>query len=234
MFHINPPEETDLIKIRAHDTMNIIASSCYNLLKQKTFVLDGVKYNYFFNKDTWNDERVIELPIIWDMVSKYKNKSILEVGNVLSHYYPIDHDVVDKYEVGEGIINSDIVEFKPEKKYDLVVSISTFEHIGYDEEPYKQPQINADTYKIIDAIENIKSFLVPGGKLVFTAPLGYSPCLDYLLYRGKIKFTKSYYMKRISKDNKWSEVGLEEAHTLKYHAPYPAANGLLIGIIDTK
>ena len=33
------------------------------------------------------------------------------------------------------VINEDITYFQPNHKYDLIVSISTFEHIGFDEDP---------------------------------------------------------------------------------------------------
>ena len=60
-------------------------------------------------------------------------KNIFEVGSVLSHYFPINHDVLDKYEKGHGVINQDVVDFKPHNKYDLIVSISTLEHVGFDD-----------------------------------------------------------------------------------------------------
>ena len=50
------------------------------------------------------------------------------------HYFPADHEIVDKYEKGDGIVNEDIVNFRPGKKYDLIVSISTLEHISWNEE----------------------------------------------------------------------------------------------------
>ena len=50
-------------------------------------------------------------------------------------YYKFEHDIVDKYEKKKGIINQDIVDYKPDKKYDLIISISTLEHVGWDETP---------------------------------------------------------------------------------------------------
>lgn len=34
---------------------------------------------------------------------------VLEVGNVLPHYYPAENDIVDKFERGPCILNVDIV-----------------------------------------------------------------------------------------------------------------------------
>jgi len=51
---------------------------------------------------------------------------------VLSHYFAVKHDIVDKYEIAPSVVNEDLVNFKPGKKYDLIVSISTLEHVGWD------------------------------------------------------------------------------------------------------
>jgi hypothetical protein len=48
-------------------------------------------------------------------VNKYVGRNVLEVGNVLSHYFPVHHDVLDKYEKAKGVINEDVVEFSPAK-----------------------------------------------------------------------------------------------------------------------
>jgi hypothetical protein len=112
-------------------------------MSRKTFIFNGKTYYYFVHKynTTWKNERAVEVPIIWDIVREHyrQGKRVLEVGNVLSHYFRIFHDVLDKYEVAEGVINQDVVDFKPAWKYDLIVSISTLEHVGWDEEP-KEPE----------------------------------------------------------------------------------------------
>jgi hypothetical protein len=53
----------------------------------------------------------------------------------------------------------------------LIVSISTLEHVGWDEED-KNP------VKVLQAIEILKSLLAPLGKIVVTLPLGYNPIID--------------------------------------------------------
>jgi len=99
------------------------------------------------------NERAVEIPIIWHIVRENKGKRILEAGNVLSHYFRVDHDIVDKYERAEDVINEDVVNFQPSKKYDLIVSISTLGHVGWDENP-KEPS------KILKAIEHLKIFFL--------------------------------------------------------------------------
>jgi len=125
----------------------------------RTFTFQRETYRYFYHKynTTWRNKRAVEVPIVWKIVNKYIGRNILEVGNVLSHYFPVNHDILDKYEKAKGVINQDVVDFSPAKKYDLIVSISTLEHVGWDETP-REPM------KILRAIENLKRLLAPKGK----------------------------------------------------------------------
>lgn len=163
----------------------------YRHLKKK-FVFNGKKYRYFYHphNTTWRNERKVEIPIIRALLEQNQGKRILEVGRVLPHYFPISHDVLDKYEKGRGVINEDVVSFTPSQKYDLIVSISTLEHVGWGETP-KEPE------KAIRAIENLKKCLNPGGKIVFTVPLGQNPHLDNLIRNKEIKIDQLYYFNKI-------------------------------------
>ena len=161
-----------------------------------------------------------------EMVRTYQGKNILEIGNVLSHHVRFEHDVLDKYEIAKGVINAEIVDFESEKKYDLIVSISTLEHVGWDEKP-------RDDTKIHRAIGNLKNLISPrGGMILITLPLGYSSVLDKLVRNGELRFSKQYCLKRISKGNEWVEGSLEDAQFAKYNTPWPFANVLLVGIIS--
>ena len=84
-----------------------------------------------------------------------EGRNILEVGNVLSHYFRVHHDVIDKYEKTNGVINIDAVDFDPPKRYDLIVTISTLEHVGWNEN-------SRDSTKIPSAIENLKGLIIAG------------------------------------------------------------------------
>lgn len=194
----------------------------------KTFTFNGQTYKYFWHwyNFTWRNERSIEIPIIREKVQSFHGKRILEVGNVLSHYTPCQHDILDKYEKGRNVMNQDVVDFQPSEKYDLIVSISTLEHVGWEEVP-QEPR------KILHALENLKNkCLAPGGQIVVTLPLGLiglNPEMDKLLREGKLCFTKQYCMKRVSKSNEWIEIGWHEVRRTKY-TPSPYCNTLVIGI----
>ena len=167
---------------------------------KQTFVFRHRIYKYFSSSyNTFDNERVVEIPIVMEELTKYKGQEVLEVGNVLKQYFDFPHDVVDKYEIDEGVINEDVVSFKTDKKYDLIISISTLEHVGWDEVP-KQ-----DT-KILDAIQNLKGLCKPpNGFIMVTVPVGYNPALDSMLRKQVLPINKQYFLKRISKLNDWEE-----------------------------
>jgi len=200
----------------------------YKIFKSlKTFTFQGRTYNYFYHRynKTWKNERAVEVPIIREIMKKYREKRILEVGNVLSHYFFVNHDIIDKYEKADDVINQDIVDFHPTKKYELIVSISTLEHIGWTEE-------SRDPLKILRAIQNLRSLIASKGKIVVTLPLGFNIEMDKLIKEEKIHFTERYCLKRISRDNRWAEVDWNDIREAKYGSPFPWANALVIGIID--
>jgi len=198
-----------------------------------TFTFNGKKYNYFHHMYhlTFKNERAVEIPIVYEIV-KNCNGRILEVGNTLSYYFKVSHDIVDKYDKGDGVINEDIVDFKPTRKYDLIVCISTLEHIGRDERGDEKEFDELDKDKPVRAIEKLKSILSDKGKIMLTFPLGYNPYLDKMFKEGKISFTRTYYMKRISWDNRWAEKDFEDVRNSRFGQPYKFANALVIGIIE--
>lgn len=178
----------------------------------ETFEFLGKTYAYFNHRrnQTRLSERAVEIPIVWDAMEQSRGKRVLEVGNVLSQYFPVTHDILDKYEKRDGVINQDIVDFDPPGRYDLIVCISTLEHIGWDESP-REPG------KILRALENLRNLLKPGGKLVVTVPLGYNQDLDRLLKNGTIHFSEQYCLRRLPDSNDWEVVNWEEVRRNECH-----------------
>ncbi|MFX1313706.1 MAG: SAM-dependent methyltransferase [Promethearchaeota archaeon] len=211
-----------------HQTYRKIISNPFYLkyMIPPSFEFQGKRYNYFHHKynKTWKNERTIEIPIIREIVKNYRHKNILEVGNVLSHYFSFNHDILDKYEIQDDVINLDVVDYHPNKKYDLIISISTLEHVGWDETP-------KDPVKPIKALDNLKSLLTPEGKIVITLPLGYNKNLDKLLKLDKIQFAEKFCLKRNYERNKWKEVNWGDLSYMKYNFHYYHAYELIIGII---
>ena len=194
------------------------------------FRFNGREYRYFYHPYhwTWRGERAVELPVILEEVEKVDAERVLELGNVLSHYYDVHHDIVDKYERGDCVITSDICDFHTPKTYDLIVSISTIEHIGLDEDPAGGETL-IQPRKSQCVIRRLKRMLSENGKLLVTVPLGHNLALDRLLKDDTMSiFTKKTLMKRISKSNKWAEVEESEIRDAKYGSPFDYANVLAI------
>jgi SAM-dependent methyltransferase len=193
----------------------------------RTFVFQGKRYRYLIHRynSTWRTERVVEVPIVWDIVQRSRGRHVLEVGNVLAHYFPVTHDRVDKYERAPGVINEDIVDYRPARSYDLVVSISTLEHVGWDETP-------RDPAKILRALDNLARLTAPGGRIVVTLPMAYNPNVDAYLRDGRIAFTERFCLKRVSRDNRWEQVDWPAIHDARYDTPFRRINALVVGITD--
>ena len=174
---------------------------------KRTFLFRGREYKYFNHWDgsTRKTERAVEIPIAIAICDQHESGRVLEVGNVLSQYFFFNgpYDVVDKFEKGKGIINCDIEDFQPSYKYDLIISISTLEHVGWDEDP-------RDPEKATRVIEKLENLLNPGGFFVATIPMGYNAYLDNLFRKGTKLFPEQYYLQRSLRWPNWKEVSLED------------------------
>ncbi len=193
--------------------------------KEREFVFNGKRYSYFHHpyNFTWLNERCVEIPIARDIMSQYHGKKILEVGNVLSRYdSTLTHTVVDKYETSSrpNYYVEDAETFTAGAPYDLIISISTLEHVGWDETP-------RDPEKIGRTIKHLRGLLSEKGRLFFTAPVGYSPPLNESvdILQGKAKVD---CLKRSNVLNEWSELSWSDARQARFHHPYPFANGLML------
>jgi hypothetical protein len=192
-----------------------------SLVARRTFRLAGKEYRYWIHPLNLDNERTVEIPVARAFLDDKKGE-ILEVGNVLSNYFPFPHDIVDKYERVRGVINEDIVTFSPSKRYDAIVTLSTLEHVGWDEEP-RDPQ------KIVHAIARLKTLLADGGELLATLPLGYNSFFDDLVRERNTGFSETTYLVRVSSGNRWREASLDEVGTARYGTPYANANALVVG-----
>ena len=69
-----------------------------------SFAWDGARLPYFVHDYhyTWLNERAVEVALALDLLERHPGASVLEVGNVLGHYVPFEHTVVDKYEQAAG------------------------------------------------------------------------------------------------------------------------------------
>lgn len=143
-----------------------------------TFVFRGETHHCFVHpyNGTWRNERAAEIPLARHFLGQVSGRG-LEVGNVLSHYGPIRHTVVDRYERDyRDAVNVDVVDYVPEKPLDYVISISTIEHVGWDEAEPRDPA------KAQRAIAHLRTLLAPTGTMFLTCPAGHNPGVDELMF----------------------------------------------------
>ena len=196
------------------------------------FVLDGREYDYLWHplEATWRSERAVEIPIGLAALARTDPRSTLEVGNVLRKYAGAHaaHEVIDRYEQAPGVTNADALTFAG-GPYDLIVSISTLEHVGYDELP-------RDAAKAIAAVENLRRLLSPRGEMLATIPVGYNRDLDDALRDGSLDASASY-LARLG-ELRWKQINAADTTDVHgwpwpgteavYGWPWPGANVLAV------
>ena len=211
--------EVGLIPLRM-----VISPFIIPTLPRRTFPFRGKQLELFYHRYniTWANERVVEVPVGRALIAEFGGSNVLEIGNVLGHYGKIDHQVVDKFERSAGVINEDVTTWTPPKKYDLIVSISTFEHIGFDDD-----DLDPTGSKILKAINNCRTWLKPNGRLVITAAPGYNPAFDGLIKDARIGTDRIECFHRSSR-LQWIPCGVSTALSAKYHSPYSFGNALIL------
>jgi hypothetical protein len=186
-----------------------------------------IRYVRHYYNRAWKNERSVELGLARDFLAGTPAGRTLEIGNVMSHYGPADYEILDKYEPSPGVINEDIVDYKPDEPFDRVLSISTLEHIGWDERP-REPE------KVLRANDHMRSLVAPGGAMLVTTALGQNPHLDEYIKVGRLSYPVDVFLRRVSDDNRWEQIGRDEIADAKYHSPYRAGNVLYVGIVPVE
>lgn len=221
---------------------------------KETFIFNGKAVYYNRIADNNLAERTIEVPIAFDFFTNIENKTkVLEVGNVLQNYENSLSDyvglrprkIVDKYEVATGVDNIDLMDLPEMVKYDVIISISTVEHVGQEKN-----QVTTDSENLeapLKAIAKIYDLLNVGGKALITVPFG-----KILNGRWYIQFSQEYlnllstkyqipdraisknFLKRIATElwvenprHLWVQVEEEELRNVEYNWPWPFGNGIV-------
>ncbi len=216
---------------------------------QNKLKVDGSEYPYLFH--SYNNmgitERSVEIPIIYHYLVTLTAKRVLEIGNVTNYYESYFENVfpnkivVDKIEHNYNIITSDIANFKSNEKFDLIFSISTFEHMDSDlgrNSDYKEGQAKLCTIAADNIAYCYNELLSEGGTMVITAPLGYTPEWDITfkndwLEKYPFKSFKRKIFRRINEEE-WVQLSSDFNinQSLAYGTPYPYAN--YVSIIEIK
>jgi hypothetical protein len=176
-----------------------------------------IRLNRKLRRIAWRYERAVEIPLAVAAYRRLDPAEVLEVGNVLHLYGMRGHTVVDKYEVAPGVINEDIVGFRSERHYSLAITISTLEHVGWDEDPV-EPDKAAAALEIVSELADA---------MFATIPVGYHARFEEVFVKGP--FQNVILMVRRSRLGRWEQQPLEERKRIRYGQPYTAGNGVLIG-----
>jgi SAM-dependent methyltransferase len=190
----------------------------------RTFVYRGGSHEYLVHRHhyTWLNERAVEVPIARAAVAAAAaDGRVLEVGNVLGHYGSVGHLVVDRYEQAPGVINADVLDFEDEAGFDLIVSVSTLEHVGWDERP-------RDAGAAERAFTHLKGLLTPGGRLVVTLPVGYNVHLDEAIRTGHFELSELRALRRDERHNRWREVDPADVWGAPYDSLLCTAHGIVV------
>lgn len=207
-----------------------IAPLVIPLLRARTveFRRDSIALVYARHNVTWANERCLELALAQQFLRGVPADRVLEVGNVTPRYFGGGHTVVDKYE--PGALQVDIVDFESDRRFDLILSISTFEHIAFDEAGGPE-RPDAVAGKIRAAMDRCVGLLAPGGTFAITVPMGYNPALDAMIAAETLGCDRPTWFKRFP-GRVWREVGKEEGVRCRYGSPYPFANGVMVAEWD--
>ena len=176
------------------------------------FVVDGVEHTQLVHRynRTWRNERTVEVPLATTFLDRCEGPA-LELGNVLANYGRTGHVVVDKYERHPGVLNVDIVDYRPAGRFGAIVALSTLEHVGWDEEP-------RDSSKIPQALRHLRSLLLPSGRLLVTCPISYNPHLDRLIAGGVLGPERQSFLVR--GQGLWSQADQAAAYAHARMGPY--------------
>ena len=157
---------------------------------------------------TAHNERTIEIPIAdWFINQQSPEAEGLEVGQVLNHYRPTPWATLDRYEPGA---THQLDVFDHHQPVDWIVSISTLEHVRWNEDPI-DPDGSAR------ALAHLHDLLRPGGQMLITIPLGWHPHLDQAILTRQLPVQPTRQCTIVRTDHGWAQ-----SNELEHH-PYGTA-----------
>lgn len=148
------------------------------------FLFRGKKLCYNRLPHNNRSERAVEIPLAFDfLAARAARGGMLEVGNVLRYYENTLSEyvgikarrIVDKFEVGAGIDNIDVLELSANQPYHTIVSISTMEHVGQGSDPLGNFGEGTQANNLegpLQAIAKLYELLAPAGRALVTVPFG--------------------------------------------------------------
>jgi hypothetical protein len=178
---------------------------------------------YDYRRWAWRSERCLELALGKQALAVHDPGDVLELGNVMPLAGAGGHTVVDKYEQGLGVINEDIVDYTPCRRFRLLLSLSTLEHVGWDEQP-------CDCEKAERALARLDDLVEPDGAMLVTIPVGYHRRLEQAFTSPDAPFESVTMFAKTSRRATWEIRRLSELSRFHYATPYALGNAILVGV----
>jgi hypothetical protein len=203
---------------RRNVALDVLTLPVVAMSPRKTVAVLGTRLalHYDFRRWTWRTERCIELAVGGHVLSGRDPDDVLELGNVLPLAGMGGHTVVDKYERGQGVLNVDIVDYAPKRRFALGMSLSTLEHVGWDEEPRDPGKAAIALQRLSDLVDD----------LLVTIPAGVHRDLERAVIGGP--FDSVELLVKTSRRGDWEPRGLAELPSVRYAWPYACGNGILV------
>lgn len=185
------------------------------------FVWDGHPLSYL--PPSVLTERRVEIPISVEFLGALPPLTrALEVGNTVGLYSLRPREIVDKYEVAPGVRNIDLLDYHPVQRFGAILSVSTLEHIGYDEPTLEPGKFRA-------SVRHLRSeCLLPQGRILLTLPLAYNPEVDEFLRDLPNQEWDVGYLVRQNIFNEWTTVPGPQAFRAASRGKYPGTNAVAV------
>jgi len=190
------------------------------------FVVNGRSFEYADSdyNCTRQNERAVEVPIAMALLCHARafDGAILEVGAVLPHYrpgWPSDgHICVDLFEPYPGVINADVLTWQPSQLFDLIICISTLDHLRDEDE-------------FCTALERMRAWRKRDGLLLVTLPygqpawIGGGKWLEQMIDSEAIGSDVTWRMDKVDPlHHGWEQICDEQAPRRAYNHPTAYAN----------
>lgn len=137
------------------------------------------------------DERVVEYPWVFSRIPENPGQRVLDAGSVLNYEFLVSKNLIAQSELtictlspekrnycnaGVSYVFGDLRDtYFANSAFDVIISISTIEHIGLDNTKFHQKKSISRESKdgsYLDAVKEYKRVLRSGGKCFVTVPFG--------------------------------------------------------------